>query len=206
MAKAVSGGAVGILRGSIGDTTYRWTPWGQVVQSKPVPPTHTTPGAIASKFAFRNAMHLWRLLKSGHPHVVSVFTRAAAAGRQTPTQDWAAAFMSTRYDQRWTWRSTLNNDYEAIVTRFSQTEGNLNVHFQPGSVKPNGGVLAIKISRYDQNAPAVVTHTATVVSGNQINIADIPATGATMWAFYPADFLGTYVETLGLPDYHNQSA
>ncbi|KKM19933.1 hypothetical protein LCGC14_1650600 [marine sediment metagenome] len=56
MAKINPGPLASSISGSVGNITFERTRFGQVVQRKPIPPTHTTTAAMAIKDRFRQGM------------------------------------------------------------------------------------------------------------------------------------------------------
>lgn len=197
MARAVSGGAAGLLRGSIGNTTYRITRHGQVVQSKPIPPVHNTERAVAAKRGFKAAMHIWKSIRDDHRFFYDALRAATAPLDVTPTQDWTAAYQRLIYDQGWHYPPTWNSQLQCIVQRHTQDIGSIIIHFVPESVRRDDRVAVLNIQDQDAAEPPIELETPTVTTNYEVRVrfTEAPSGGRLIcWpisqATNPISYLG----------------
>lgn len=114
MATALPGAIVGDTRGSVGNTTFRVLHGQQIVQDKPVPPTHTTAPAQAAKARFRRAAsHWWQAFPL---NAKGVWGRYAEQQRLPKNAAWTRALCDWQLDVRSEVASPSGLDLASAVT------------------------------------------------------------------------------------------
>lgn len=117
MAKLLNGPLAASLRGSIGNLTFLETKFGQVVQTKPVPPVHTTAPALLTKDRFRTAMAEWRKVSW---EMKPRLRLASDDLQKVATQQWVSSFYTLQRDALWSYPDHYNTDIYVRIENFRE--------------------------------------------------------------------------------------
>jgi hypothetical protein len=98
MAKILTGPLASGITGSIGNLTFAQTRFGQVVQSRPVPPVYTSGPGLATKNRFRLAMRSMTEVYNG---IIGDWRAEARKRKQTATHDWVSTWIRLIQTNQW---------------------------------------------------------------------------------------------------------
>lgn len=115
MAKVLNGPLAASLRGSIGNLTFMETKFGQVVQTKPVPPVHTTAPALLTKDRFRISMTEWGKI---FPDFRNRLRLASDDLGKVVTQQWVSSFYTLQRDALWSYPDHFRTNIYVWIENF----------------------------------------------------------------------------------------
>jgi len=124
MARILEGPLAASISGSVGNLTFERTKFGQIVQTKPVPPVHTSPAALLTKDRFRTAMASWGRLWW---NTKIQLTFGATERKENPQQAWVSAIYRLQQGRPWALDSHTIPNLRLIISSATFTAPNLEI-------------------------------------------------------------------------------
>lgn len=171
MARLEGGLAQPILRGSIGDTTYRWVNGRQIVSAKASPGTHTSNAAALTKTRFRNAINHLSQMRQIFPNWHTRLKQACRKNNTTISAEWVRIWMEAAHNRLGLMKCRDPLDTRPMIKSISLTKGitwDVTILFNDGHPGPNEQIIVWWVPFPTSNHLAASTNTSS--TGNTGNI------------------------------------